>query len=1004
MRCSLPSLRTGLALLAVAVAFAVAVPWTGRTLAEEAGPNATPHWLWSSTQPKDNETIFVRSTFEVKPGLKSASLAVTCDNIVWVQINGDTAVQHTTWQQPLREELTKFVKPGENTLTLRCRNEGGPAGVIAQLTLRYEDGSREDLVTDESWKVAETRNGPWESVAVLGKLGMQPWGDLPFGDALTAPASTPVDAITVPDDFAIDLIYSVPKGTEGSWVSLTTDDKGRLIASDQYGGLFRIVPGKPGHEDQTTVEPLDVPIGDAQGLLYAYDSLYVVVNGKAAEGSGFYRVRDTDGDDQYDSVELLKKFNGGGEHGPHAIRLGPDGNLWVIAGNHTEPPEPVTPDSPVRNYDEDLLLKRNPDGNGHATGRMAPGGWIARTDKDGKEWRLHTAGFRNAYDFDFNRDGEIFTFDADMEWDTGTPWYRPTRVNHGVSAGEFGWRYGTGKWPDYYVDSVGAVVDIGMGSPTGVEFGYGAKFPHQYQRAFFIEDWTYGKIFAVHLEPKGATYTATFETFAEGRPFPVTDLTVNPHDGHMYVTIGGRKMQSGLYRIRYTGDEPTDEAPKLVNEAAAKARALRHKLESFHGKTDPQAVAFAWPHLGSSDRAIRYAARVAVEHQPLDSWRDRALAETQTNALIQATVALCRAGSALPETEQSALQEQVLERLGTLPLGQLTEEQLLDACRACQLAFIRLGGKPERSVVDQIIARIDPLVPAQSEFVNRELTKLLVYLEAPSVIEKTLARLATSQTQQDQMFYIFVLRTLDKHWTTEQRKAFFSWINHAEAHGRGGNSFGKFLQQIRDDAQATMEPDQIAALSDIINAKVESASPVSLETTRQFVHNWQMADFAGELAKVESGRDFESGRLAYHAAQCYKCHRFAGDGGDSGPDLTGVGARFSPEYLLESVVDPSKAISDQYLSSVIITADGEVLTGRIVNETDTHLMIRTDPFAREPVTVAKSDVEEKQPSPTSEMPQGQINVLTKDEVLDLIAYLRSAGDENDKAFAQGGGE
>ncbi|MGC1274074.1 MAG: heme-binding protein, partial [Planctomycetaceae bacterium] len=867
-----------------------------------------------------------------------------------------------------------------------------------------EDGSRQDIVTDGSWQAATAAKGPWGEPVVLGKLGMAPWGDLPFGDALAAPASTPIDAITVPKDFAIDLIYSVPKGTEGSWVSLTTDDKGRLIACDQYGGLFRIVPGPPNHEDQTTVEKLDVPIGDAQGLLYAFDSLYVVVNGEAAEGSGLYRVRDTNGDDKYDNVELLRKLKGAGEHGPHAIRLGPDGKLWVIAGNHTDPPEPVTEDSPVHNYAEDHLLKRNPDGNGHATGRMAPGGWIARTDKDGKEWTLYTAGFRNPYDFAFNTDGEIFTFDADMEWDTGTPWYRPTRVNHGVSAGEFGWRYGTGKWPEYYVDSVGAVVDIGMGSPTGVEFGYGTKFPHKYQRAFFIEDWTYGKIYAVHIEPKGATYTAKFETFAEGRPLPVTDIAANPHDGHLYVTIGGRKMQSGLYRIRYSGSEPTTPAPAIVNEAAAKARALRHQLEAFHGKTDPKAVATAWPHLGSNDRAIRYAARVAIENQPIDSWRDKALAETQTNSLIQAAVALSRAATSLSDDEKKVLQGEVLKRLDTLPLERLTEEQLLDACRACQLAFIRLGGKPEQSAVDKIVARIDPLVPAQSEFVNRELTKLLVYLEAPSVIEKTLARLAKSQTQQDQMFYVFTLRTLDKHWTTAQRKAFFGWINMAAAHGRGGNSFGKFLQQIRDDAKATMPAEQVAALKDVIEAKVETASPVGLETTRQFVHNWQMSDFAGELAKVESGRDFESGRKAYHAAQCFKCHRFAGDGGDTGPDVTGVGARFSPEYILESVVVPSKAISDQYKSSVIITSEGEVLTGRIINETDTHLMIRTDPFAREPVKVAKSDIEEHQPSPTSEMPQGQINVLTKDEVLDLIAYLRSAGNPNDKAFAKAGGE
>ena len=94
---------------------------------------------------------------------------------------------------------------------------------------------------------------------------------------------------------------------------------------------------------------------------------------------------------------------------------------------------------------------------------MAPGGWIVRTDQDGKNWELLCAGLRNTYDIAFNTDGELFTFDSDMEWDTGTPWYRPTRVNHLVRGGEYGWRNGTGKWPEYSPDSLGAVVEYRPG-------------------------------------------------------------------------------------------------------------------------------------------------------------------------------------------------------------------------------------------------------------------------------------------------------------------------------------------------------------------------------------------------------------------------------------------------------------------------------------------------------------------------------------------------------------
>ena len=104
-------------------------------------------------------------------------------------------------------------------------------------------------------------------------------------------------------------------------------------------------------------------------------------------------------------------------------------------------------------------------------------------------------------------------------------------------------------------------------------------------------------------------------------------------------------------------------------------------------------------------------------------------------------------------------------------------------------------------------------------------------------------------------------------------------------------------------------------------------------------------------------------------------------------------------YLLESLIVPSKVVSDQYLGSVIRTLDGEVVTGRVIEEDDKEIKVRTDPFARELVTIAKTNIEARQQSRVSEMPQGLINTLTKEEILDLIAYMRSAGNAQDKAFA-----
>ncbi|MEX0939579.1 MAG: c-type cytochrome [Pirellulales bacterium] len=961
--------------------------------AAEAG---VPEWIWATRPAQPNQTALFRKTFDVTAPVKSARLVISCDNELVAFLNGRRVARSDQWQQPVGVNVGQRLREGENVLVVRGANDASnTAGLLAVLTLELEDGQTQTVVTDATWKAtAEADRGwqragfddsGWSSAVALGKLGAAPWGALALdGSPPPGEQATSTSDIQTLDGFRVELLYSVPKDDQGSWVSMTPDSKGRLICSDQYGGLFRITPGAD--QASTRVEPLSVEIGQSQGMLFVGDDLYVTVNGDAAEGSGFYRVRDTDGDDQFDEVKLLKRLRGGGEHGPHAIRQGPDGALYVIAGNHTQPPDALADDSPHRNFAEDLLLKRNPDGGGHATGIMAPAGWIARTDAEGESWELFCAGFRNPYDMDFNMDGELFTYDADMEWDTGAPWYRPTRINHAVSGGEFGWRYGTGKWPEYYADSLGAVVDIGLGSPTGIAFGTGAKFPARYQRALFILDWTYGKIYAVHLRPDGASYTGSFETLVAGRPLPVTDVAINPADGALYFTIGGRRTQSGLYRVTYTGSEPTDAAGPVEDEAASQARALRHNLESFHGRTDPAAVETAWPHLNSTDRYIRYAARIAVEHQPVDSWQEKALAETRTIASTQALLALTRCG---PES----LQSEVLAKLNGLPLTRMNEQQTLEALRAYQLAFIRMGGKTSADVTS-VVEKLNPLYPGESLLVNRELCRMLVYLEAPAVIERSLQMLQDARTQQDQMFYVFVLRNLSEGWTLDQRRAFFSWLNLAEEKYQGGNSFTKFVQQIRRDALETMPDEQRQALEEVIEGR-SSVEVVQLETTRQYVHNWQMEDLAPLLDQVETGRSFERGKLAYDAAQCGKCHRFAGDGGATGPDITGVGNRFSPEYLLEALIVPEKVISDQYQNTVLATGDGEVIVGRIIEENDDVIRIRTSPFATELTEIRKDNIEQRQPASSSEMPTGLINVLTQEEILDMIAYLRSGGNPQD---------
>ncbi len=836
--------------------------------------------------------------------------------------------------------------------------------------------------------------------------------DEPKKDKKKSNPATEAEALKTLPDFKVELVQSSDAASQGSWICMCKDNKGRLIIAGQRGQPIQRFTIKVGKVDK--IEKLNLPISEAMGLLYAFDSLYV--DGFGPKGFGLYRCRDTKGTDEFDDVQLFKNLEGSGEHGPHGIALGPDHKLYIICGNHTKTPAGLSPESPHKNFQEDQLLPRQWDGNGHAAGILAPGGYVVRTDPEGKSWELVLAGFRNAYDLAFNYDGELITFDSDMEWDWGMPWYRPIRVNHATSGAEFGWRSGTGKWPDFYADSLPAAVDVGIGSPTGVSNGIGAKFPAKYQKAMYVCDWTYGRLLAIHLTPKGSSYSATFENFiapagltsnaAPKKPLNLTDVVIGD-DGALYFTTGGRNTQSGLYRVTYTGKEST--APADLHDAeGAKDRQARQALEAFHGKKNPKAVDAAWPSLNSDDRFLRYAARIALEAQPVEEWKSRALAETKTEAALTALLALARSA---PRDTQAAL----LAALERFPLSKLSEEQQFEKLRVLELSFIRQG-KPSIEQGKKIIAELDPLFPGSNELLNRELARLLIYLESPTIAAKCLKQMANAKTQEDQIFYLFNLRTLPVGWwTLDQRKEYFSYFGKDRKKlgtspvmekwfadgGRGygdGASYANFLKNFFKEATANLSDAERKELTTLL-ASIDKASIVNYEVApRPFVKEWKMELLQPQLAKIDKGRNFQRGKDAYFAGQCIKCHRFGNDGGTVGPDLTAVSSRFARRDILESIIEPSKVISDQYQNIVVNTLSGKKVIGRLMDENTDKLVLQPDPLSPERVVIKKEDVETREPSKISPMPEHLVDVLTEEEILDLIAYLESGGNKSYRSF------
>ena len=804
--------------------------------------------------------------------------------------------------------------------------------------------------------------------------------------------------------FEAQLLYRVPKNNQGTWISLTVDGDGNLIASDQSDkGFFRIKVTEDQDEPKVEVEKIIMPLSGAHGLAWAYDHLYANVPGK-----GIFRLQNTRGDNEFDKMEFLGGPEKLAEHGNHGILATPDKDgLFIVNGNYT--PIPELSSSRIANWQEDLLLPREWDVNGNARGIFAPGGYIAKMSPDAGNWEMFSIGYRNIYDAAVSPSGELFTFDSDMEWDLGMPWYRPTRLIHVVSGSDYGWRSGSGKWKEYYEDSLPPLLNTGRGSPTGMLFGTGAKFPAKYQKSLFVLDWIYGTIYTFHLTPEGASYKADAELFLSGSPLPLTDAVIGS-DGALYFITGGRANETLLYRLIYTGNDSIQPAEA---EDITQAQKTRRMLESFHGKKNPEAIEQAWPYLSSEDRVLRSAARIAIESQNVELWSYQALHEPDSQTRITSLLALARSNA-------KEYKDPVITSLLEMSFTNLPSSQKLSYLRAMALVFIRLGD-PDQNQKEQIIAQLGGDLPTEDHHLNVELVRILVYLQDSEIIDKVLELIETTPepdtpnwiglTEQEdgtiqamlenppptrKIEFAFLLKNIRNGWSLDQRRTFFTFINEA-AKTTGGSSYSSFLRRIREDALSHATPEELEALADLTGISLNQVPSFEITSPKGPGRNWTVEEALGEVADYLNNRNFENGRNAFFAAGCASCHRFSGYGGNIGPDLSTIGTRSSVPVLLEDIIEPDALISDQYSSSVVSLRDGTEIHGLVVELSDS-VVIYPRSLTQNEVRISKERVVSISAASVSPMPPGLINMLNEDELRDLIAYLRSGGNSESAYF------
>ena len=910
--------------------------------------SAAPFWIWPVEEAKG--IITFSHSFEVSKNFQSARLHAAADFAsIRIFLNDRWLIESAAFGKLIDLDVSGKLKPGKNTIRIESTGANGPSAFAVELKFTGSKGKPVIIPSDLNWKCSAGK------LKRTGDLALEKWWAAPgiritetddynqWEEAKTAKAGAdPTDFFTLPG-FEVELLKNSAKG-EGSWISCAFDPEGRLSIGREDVGIWRFSFSK-NKKSISQIEMINRTLKENRGLLYAHGALYVNAN----VSKGIYRLRDTNGDEKFDEEKLLRATPGGVGHGRNGLALGPDGLIYAIMGDSVELPKDGGDYTSPRRRKQKVFRPNE--------------GHVLRFDKEGRLPEVFCAGLRNPYGIHFNADGEAFTFDADAEFDMGAPWYRPTQVKHLTRGADFGWRAVTGSWPPYFPDhpdNAQPVLDIGKSSPTGVKFGTRSHFPTDYKKAFFILDWTYGRILAVHLAPNGSGYRGRTEVFLRGRPLNVTDLDFGP-DGAMYFITGGRKTQSALYRVRYTG--PQTQPP--AQSAQQAARTLKSHLLRAERKRAATLVGPFPPGVFDQDPLIRYTAGISLEHRKQFAFiaRDR-------DSFITLATAQSAAG-------QSAL---LLDKLQSSSLVSFSEPQLLE--------MINLFSVQAKTLKDA--APLQKFFPSKSSAINRQLALLLARLGDGRATGIAMNLLREADTSRDKLFFLFALRNAEQGWTRELRREYFLQLAVARQF-RGGRGLPGFINKIHKDAVSRLPEAEKKALAKEIALKPK-LPPLPDLSGRKFVQAWTMKDFEGELKLPTM---FTEGPKLFDQALCSRCHRVGTQGFAVGPDLTQVGSRFGARDILEAIVDPSKAVAENYQTHILTLTDGQVLAGMIVPQLDYRarsLLIAPNPLdAGKTIGVPKGKLKSHKRSAVSLMPPGLVNTLTRTEVLALVAWLQNGG-------------
>ena len=695
--------------------------------------------------------------------------------------------------------------------------------------------------------------------------------------------------------------------------------------------------------------------------------------------------------------ELFYKLpGGGGEHGPHGIRRGPDGWFYVACGNNTNISKGniTTATSPINDPSQGTILRISP---------------------DGKQSEVIAHGFRNQYDLAFNQHGHLFTFDSDGERDHQLPWYSYCRVFHIRVGGHHGWllpgHQRSFNRPPYFFDSATRLNEIDRGSPTGVEVYRHTQFPEHYQDGLFFACWTYGRVYFSPLTPKGDSYEKhDHETFLEpvgNLGFAPSDLAVHPLTGDLFVSVGGRGTRGSVYRVSYPNgrkaakpvtlyetprdwsihkDRITAPAPLSPDQAltlferakdpSTRLNAIRHlmlimgdistneaqrRIDAGYTANRPEALA---------GELRRKAISLLTEaFDPQDPGHPQQYEIARLLAMLKADTKAAMVGlaSALSPTTHPTHDAHYLFCLSQMPgpreaIREKIAEGFLGIDRKIDERNLLTDRNWSVNLRDALKAQLE-FDPGTADRIARfkKISPSSVHLLSllPEKDHRSLARAMSSATRG---WNRDALNFLEKNMPLP--------------------AMMPLLAALRDiwKSAPRLRPDLVGFLT---RHGTEEDRKIASEFQRAPSRRIDLTPFAEKMKVVDWEKgDSSRGQATYARYNCTTCHS---GNRRLGPSLKNIARRFNRDDLFRHINEPNLSISDLYKATQITTAEG-VYIGVKVYSSEAQTILETG--SNETIRFSRHDILNERSPNQSPMPAGLLLGASTQELADLYAFLQ----------------